>query len=129
MRKNYTLVQDPLLVDVPIFDNYKILEPILIYARLQKGNMGAIYKGRHLRLNIDVADKIMTPPERMESDARTTFTNRFIREAQTAAGIIHQNLVHVFDVKAQHGINYLIMEFVDGETAAERLKRIGKLNE
>ncbi|MBW2608379.1 MAG: serine/threonine protein kinase [Deltaproteobacteria bacterium] len=129
MRKIYTLVQDPLLVDVPVFDNYKILEPVLIYAKLKKGNMGAIYKGRHLRLNIDVAVKIMTPPEQMESDARTTFANRFIREAQTAAGIIHQNLVHVFDVKIQRGINYLIMEFVDGETAAERLKRIGKLHE
>ena len=129
MRKNYTLVQDPLLVDVPVFDNYKILEPVLIYAKLNKGNMGAIYKGRHLRLNIDVAVKIMTPPVQMESDARATFADRFIREAQTAAGIIHQNLVHVFDVKIQHGINYLIMEFVDGETAAERLKRIGKMHE
>jgi len=129
MKKNYTLVQDPLLVDVPVFDNYKILEPVLIYAKLKKGNMGAIYKGRHLRLNIDVAVKIMTPPAQVESDARTTFANRFIREAQTAAGIIHQNLIHVFDVKIQHGINYLIMEFVDGETADERLKRIGKLNE
>jgi len=129
MKKNYTLVQDPLLIDVPIFDNYKILEPVLIYAKINKGNMGAIYKGRHLRLNIDVAVKIMTPPEQMDSDARTTFTNRFIREAQTAAGIIHQNLIHVFDVKIQHGISYLIMEFVDGETADERLKRIGKLNE
>ncbi|MBT8351880.1 MAG: serine/threonine protein kinase [Deltaproteobacteria bacterium] len=129
MKKNYSLVQDPLLVDVPIFDNYKILEPVLIYARINRGNMGVIYKGRHLRLNIDVAVKIMIPPAQAESEAQTTFTNRFIREAQTAAGIIHQNLIHVFDVKAQHGINYLIMEFVDGETADERLKRMGKLSE
>ncbi|MCP4368658.1 MAG: serine/threonine protein kinase [Deltaproteobacteria bacterium] len=129
MKKNYTLVQDPLLVDVPVFDNYKILEPVLIYARVNKGNMGVIYKGRHLRLNIDVAVKIMMPPAQVESDARMTFANRFIREAQTAAGIIHQNLIHVFDVKIQHGINYLIMEFVNGETADERLKRIGKLSE
>jgi len=129
MKKNYTLVQDPLLVDVPIFDNYKVLEPVLIYAKLNKGNMGVIYKGRHLRLNIDVAVKIMIPPAQAESDTQTTFANRFIREAQTAAGIIHQNLIHVFDVKAQHGINYLIMEFVDGETADERLKRMGKLSE
>jgi len=129
MEKNYTLVQDPLLVDVPVFDNYKILEPVLIYAKIKEGNMGAIYKGRHLRLNIDVAVKIMMPPAQVESDTRTTFANRFIREAQTAAGIIHQNLIHVFDVKIQHGINYLIMEFVDGETADERLKRIGKLSE
>jgi eukaryotic-like serine/threonine-protein kinase len=129
MKKIYTLVQDPLLVDVPVFDNYKILEPVLIYAKLKKGNMGAIYKGRHLRLNIDVAVKIMTPPAQMESDDRKTFAKRFIREAQTAAGIIHQNLIHVFDVKIQHGINYLIMEFVDGETADERLSRIGKMHE
>ncbi|MDY6790362.1 MAG: serine/threonine-protein kinase [Thermodesulfobacteriota bacterium] len=129
MKKNYTLVQDPLLADVPIFDNYKVLEPVLIYAKLKEGNMGAIYKGRHLRLNIDVAVKIMMLPAQVESDARATFTNRFIREAQTAAGIIHQNLIHVFDVKAQHGINYLIMEFVDGETVNERLKRMGKLSE
>ena len=128
MKKNYTLVQDPLLVDVHIFDNYKVLEPVLIYAKLNKGNMGVIYKGRHLRLNIDVAVKIMIPPAQAESDTQTTFANRFIREAQTAAGIIHQNLIHVFDVKAQHGINYLIMEFVDGETADERLKRMGKLS-
>ena len=129
MKKIYSLVQDPLLVDVPVFDNYKFLDPVLIYAKIKEGNMGAIYKGRHLRLNIDVAVKIMMPPARDESDTRTTFANRFIREAQTAAGIIHQNLVHVFDVKVQHGINYLIMEFVDGETADERLKRIGKLTE
>lgn len=129
MNANSNLIQDSLLKDVPIYENYRTLKPVILYAMLKKGQMGAVYKGCHLRLNIDVAVKVMTPPAWIEPKELEVYINRFIREAQTAAGIFHQNLVNVVDVNKKHGIYYLIMEFIDGESVAERLKRRGPLTE
>ncbi len=129
MDMNTNILQDTFLAEVPVHEHYKILDPVMLYSKLSKGAMGAVYIGRHLRLNIDVSVKVMTPPPWLEPDALDVFINRFAREAQTAAGIIHQNLVHVFDVNIKHGLNYLIMEYVDGETVEERLKRKESLHE
>jgi serine/threonine-protein kinase len=102
---------------------------VVLYQKLGQGGMGAVYKGRHLRLDIDVALKVTalppgTPPELTES-----FLQRFIREARTAAAVSHPNLIRVYDVNADGGVHYLIMDYVDGESAAERLKRKGRLSE
>jgi serine/threonine-protein kinase len=52
---------------------------------------------------------------------------RFQREARLAAAIHHQNLVQVYDVSQKCGVHYLVMEFVSGETARDRVRRKGPL--
>ena len=127
--KTADLSADPLLGNVPVCEGYKVLGGVVLYQKLGHGGMGAVYKGRHLRLNIDVAVKVMAAPASVTPDQADAFVKRFIREAQTAAAVSHQNLIRVYDVNAESGLHFLIMDFVDGESAGERLKRKGKLTE
>ena len=118
------LSEDPLLTDIPDVDGFKVLEPCVLYSKLGQGGMGAVYRGRHLNLDIDVAVKCLP---RSLADQGDTFVQRFQREARLAAGIHHQNLVQVYDVSHKRGIHYLVMEFVHGETACDRVRRKGRL--
>ncbi|MHC4505648.1 MAG: serine/threonine-protein kinase, partial [Planctomycetota bacterium] len=97
--------------------------------KLGQGGMGAVYRGKHLRLGIDVALKVMAQPSAMAPDQAEEFVKRFIREAQTAAQIDHPNLVRVLDVNTEHGVYFLVMQLVDGESAGDRLKRTGRIGE
>ncbi len=123
------LNSDPLLVNVPLHEGYKVLGGVVLHQKLGEGGMGAVYKGRHLRLDIDVAVKVMSRPAAMTSGQLDDFVKRFVREARTAARIDHPNLVRVLDVDTQHDVYFLVMQFVDGESAGDRLKRKGKLSE
>ncbi len=96
----------------------------MLYAKIGQGGMGAVYRGKHLSLDIDVALKCLKPSLAMES---AEFVTRFKREARVAAGINSENLIRVFDVNESHGLHYLIMEFVSGESARERVERKGAL--
>ena len=49
------LLDDPILKELPISEGYKVLGPVVLYSKLGQGAMGAVYKGRHVRLKIDVA--------------------------------------------------------------------------
>ena len=55
------LMQDPLLEHVPIHEGYKVLGGVVLYQKLGQGGMGAVYKGKHVRLEVDVAIKLMIP--------------------------------------------------------------------
>src|SRR5215210_1603593 len=56
------------------------------------------------------------------------FRERFLREARVAAGLSHPNIVGVFDVGEDDGVPYIVMEYVDGETLAELMRREGPLD-
>ena len=101
-------------------EGYKVLPPCVIYGKIGQGGMGAVYRGRHLNLDIDVAVKCLKP-ELVGGDDQ--FVVRFRREARAAAQINHQNVIRVFDVAEDQGLHYLIMELVQGETARERVAR------
>src|SRR5678816_538512 len=120
MRGRSTMAQDPrsdpLLKDVPEMEGFKVLEPTVLYAKIGQGGMGAVYRGRHLNLDIDVAVKCLKSSLAREDE---NFILRFQREAKIAASVNHQNLIHVYDVANRHGLHYLVMEFVQGETARE----------
>ncbi|MFH1378053.1 MAG: bifunctional serine/threonine-protein kinase/formylglycine-generating enzyme family protein [Planctomycetota bacterium] len=124
-----SLLDDPLLANAPVSEGYKIVGPVALYAKLGQGGMGAVYKGKHARLNIDVVVKVMVPPAGQPPAAQEYYVKRFVREASIAASIHHHNLVNVSDVNSQNGLHYIIMEYVDGESAADRLERKGKLSE
>ncbi len=120
------LVNDPLLRDAPTVEGFKVLDPAVLYAKVGQGGMGAVYRGRHFKLDLDVAVKCLKPSLAAEDP---DFVKRFEREARLAASIGHQNVVRVMDVQEKNGLHYLVMEFVRGETARERVKRKGKLTE
>ncbi|MBX3464368.1 MAG: SUMF1/EgtB/PvdO family nonheme iron enzyme [Planctomycetes bacterium] len=121
----HLLQADPLLVRAPTIEGFKVLDPVVLYAKVGTGGMGSVYRGLHLNLGCDVAVKVLRP----DLAADQQFVLRFQREARLAVRIRNDNLVHVLDVRNKHGIHYLIMEFVDGETVRERVLRKGRHSE
>jgi hypothetical protein len=120
------LLRDPLLRDAPVVEGFKVLDPAVLYARIGKGGMGAVYRGLHCKLNLDVAVKCLMPSLAAEDP---NYIERFEREARLAASLTHQNVVRVMDVQNYRGLHYLVMEFVRGETVRERVVRKGRLAE
>ncbi len=99
------------------------LGPYEIVAPLGAGGMGEVYRARDTRLGRDVAIKVL--PERFSSSA--DFRQRFEREARTISCLQHPHICVLHDVGHDDAVGeYLVMEFLEGETVAERLKR-GKL--
>jgi len=113
---------DPLLRDVPEIDGFKVLDSCVIYDKVGGGGMGAVYRGRHVKLDIDVAVKCLLPHL---ADSSPEMVLRFEREAHLAARVNHANVVRVFDVDFSCGLHYLVMEYVKGETVRERILRKG----
>jgi serine/threonine protein kinase len=95
------------------------LGPYEIVAPLGAGGMGEVYRARDTRLGRTVAIKTLAPTIRDLPNVR----ERFIREARTVSNLSHPNICALFDVGEQDGIDYLVMEFLEGETLAERLRR------
>jgi eukaryotic-like serine/threonine-protein kinase len=91
---------------------------------LGTGGMASVWKGRDERLGRTVAVKVLSETLALEPD----YVERFNREAQIAAGLSHPNLVPVFDFGSDAGQTYLVSEFVDGETLAERLQAGGAID-
>jgi serine/threonine protein kinase len=81
--------------------------------------MGEVYRATDTRLGRDVAIKIL--PKEMSADA--VRKQRFEREAKIISGLNHPNICVLHDVGYQDGIDYLVMEFLDGETLAKRLEK------
>jgi serine/threonine protein kinase len=95
------------------------LGPYEIVSPLGAGGMGEVYRARDTRLGRDVAVKIL--PKEMSADA--TRKQRFEREAKTISGLNHPNICTLHDVGSQDGVDYLVMECVEGETLAKRLEK------
>jgi serine/threonine protein kinase len=118
-----SLLNDPLLRDVPVVDGYKVLEPCILLHKVGSGGFGAVYRARHGKLEIDVAVKFLGT---RDPDAQP-MVGRFQREARLLARVNHPNLVRVFDLGQRYGLHYIVMEFVEGETARELVQRRGSL--
>ncbi|MGV3707557.1 MAG: serine/threonine-protein kinase [Gemmatimonas sp.] len=88
-----------------------------------RGGMGIVYLARDVKLDRDVAIK-MLPPE-LATSPRSR--DRFLREARTAAGLSHPNIVPIHRVGEADDVVYFVMAFVDGETLGERLRTRGPL--
>lgn len=95
------------------------LGPYEIVSPLGAGGMGEVYRARDPRLGRDVAIKIL--PKEMSADP--VRKQRFEREAKTISGLNHPNICTLHDVGSQDGVDYLVMECVEGETLAKRLQR------
>ena len=92
---------------------YEILGPI------GAGGMGEVYKATDIRLSRTVAIKVL--PSHFAGDPE--MKQRFEREAQTIAGLNHPNICILHDIGEQDGTHFLVMEYVEGETLADRISR------
>src|SRR6201997_3618105 len=95
------------------------LGPYEILSPLGAGGMGEVYRARDIRLGRDVAVKILPA----EFSADPVRKQRFEREARTISGLNHPNICTLHDIGSQDGVNYLVMECVEGETLAKRLEK------
>jgi hypothetical protein len=95
------------------------LGPYEIVSALGAGGMGEVYRGRDTRLDRLVAVKVLGEKVVGQPEWR----QRFEREARIIAGFNHPNICQIFDVGREQDIEYLVMEFVEGETLWHRLKR------
>ncbi len=106
---------DPNRADRPRnrIEGYQLLE------RLGSGAMGSVYRAHHQKLDIPVALKVLRPSL---ASSRTQI-ERLKREAQLAARLNHPNVVRSLDVGESNGFHYLVMEFVEGQTARDLLSK------
>ena len=95
------------------------LGPYQIDAPLGAGGMGEVYKATDTRLDRTVAIKVL--PEHVANDP--DLKQRFEREARTVAALNHPHICTLHDIGTQDGIDFLVMEYLDGETLAQRLEK------
>ena len=95
------------------------LGPHEILAPIGAGGMGEVYKARDTRLDRIVAIKVLPDHLSNKPDLR----ERFEREARTIASLNHPHICTLHDIGHQAGIDYLVMEYVEGETLAQRLTK------
>ena len=95
------------------------LGPYEIQAPLGAGGMGEVYRAHDTRLDRDVAIKVL--PARLSSD--TSLKQRLEREAKAISKLSHPNICTLHDIGHQEGIDFLVMELLDGETLEQRLTR------
>lgn len=95
------------------------LGPYEVLAPLGRGGMGEVYRARDVRLDREVAVKVL--PERLAQDPAALA--RFEREAKALAALSHPNLLGIFDFGQQAGVAYAVTELLEGETLRGRLAR------
>ncbi len=101
-----------------ISGRYEIIE------KVGAGGMADVYKARDNRLNRFVAIKVL----KQEYSADTKFVTKFRAEAQSVAGLVHPNIVAVYDVGEENGLHYIVMELVEGITLKKYIEHKGKLD-
>ena len=98
-------------------DRYEIIEQI------GNGGMSDVYKAKCHKLNRFVAIKVLKP----EYSQDKSFVSKFRAEAQSAAGLTHPNVVNVYDVGDEDGVNYIVMELIEGITLKKYIEKRGRL--
>ncbi len=106
------------LVGKTLGGRYEMLEEAGI------GGMATVYKARCNLLNRFVAVKVLK--DEFSKDAE--FVKRFRAEAQSAASLTHPNIVSVYDVGESNGVNYIVMEYLEGDTLKDYIDKEGKLS-
>src|SRR5215831_9221437 len=90
-----------------------------IQSLLATGGMGEVYKAKDTRLNRTVAIKVLAP--QLASDPQ--FRDRFDREARTISQLDHPNICALYDVGTHEGTSFLVMQYLEGETLADRIAK------
>ena len=95
------------------------LGPYEVLAPLGAGGMGEVYRARDTRLERTVAVKVLPPLLSSSPDAR----QRFEREAKAISKLSHPNICAIYDVGSDGGVEYLVLEYLEGETLSARLAK------
>jgi Tol biopolymer transport system component len=95
------------------------LGPYEIICAIGAGGMGEVYRAKDTRLDRIVAIKVLPPDIAQSTEAR----QRFEREARAVSSLNHPHICALFDIGNQGGIDFLVMEFLEGETLASRLEK------
>jgi eukaryotic-like serine/threonine-protein kinase len=95
----------------------KKLGPYEVIGPLGAGGMGEVYRAKDTRLDRTVALKVLPTHLSADPEAR----QRFDREARSISSLSHPNICHLYDVGHQDGADYLVMEYLEGETLASRV--------
>jgi eukaryotic-like serine/threonine-protein kinase len=95
------------------------LGPYEIVSALGAGGMGEVYRALDTRLERTVAIKVLSP----QVISSTNLKERFEREAKAISALNHPNICHLYDVGSQDGTEYLVMQYLEGDTLADRLER------
>lgn len=95
------------------------LGPYQVTDALGAGGMGVVFRARDTRLERTVAIKVL--PEHLSSDPLRN--ERFHREAKIISGLSHPNICALYDIGQQNGSQYLVLEYIEGESLADRLRR------
>ena len=95
------------------------LGPYEILSALGAGGMGEVYRARDTRLDRDVAIKVL--PETLAADPQ--FRERFEREARAISQLTHPHICTLYDIGRQDLTDFLVMEYLEGETLADRLAK------
>ena len=94
-------------------ERYEILE------KIGTGGMSDVYKSKDHKLNRNIAVKVL----KQEFSENNNFVSKFKTEAQAAAGLMHPNIVNVYDVGTESGIYYIVMELVEGITLKKYIEK------
>ncbi len=105
-------------IGMVIGDRYEVLE------KIGTGGMSDVYKAKDHKLNRLVAVKVL----KQEFSENENFVSKFRVEAQSTAGLLHPNTVNVYDVGDEDGINYIVMELVDGITLKKYIEKKSRLS-
>ena len=95
-----------------------------VLSKIGAGGMADVYKGKDQMLNRYVAIKVL----KKEYKEDENFVRKFRSEAQAAAGLMHPNIVNVYDVGEDRGLYYMVMELVEGITLKEYIEKKGRLS-
>ena len=95
------------------------LGPYEIQSPLGSGGMGEVYRARDTRLDRAVAIKVLAS----HLSSSPELKQRLEREARAVSSLNHPNICHLYDIGSQNGIDFLVMELVEGETLADRLRK------
>ncbi len=105
-------------IGMMIGNRYEILE------KIGTGGMSDVYKAKCHKLNRYVAIKVL----KQEFSENANFVSKFRIEAQAAAGLMHPNIVNVYDVGEENGIYYIVMELVEGITLKKYIEKKARLS-
>src|SRR6059036_1860643 len=95
-----------------------------LQGEIGRGGMGVVFQAKDERLKRQVAIKVLPPDLAFREEVRL----RFLREAETAARLMHPHIVPIHSVgESPDGLVYFVMGYADGESVAARLKRRGRL--
>ena len=105
-------------IGMMISDRYEVLD------KVGAGGMSDVYRAKDHKLNRFVAIKVL----KQEFAENTEFRSKFRMEAQAAAGLMHPNIVNVYDVGEESGFSYIVMELVEGITLKKYIEKKARLS-